>query len=151
MSTFGERLREERQRLGLNQTEFAACANVQKRAQINYESGERSPDADYLTAIAAAGADVQYIVTGVRRGDGLGLSAVQQAVLNAVDLLSLEKKVDAAQLAAAVVKLLAAEVRPAAAPEAPVERYEGSKQVFNGPVGDVAGRDIVKTSRKRKE
>ena len=148
MSTCGERLREERQRIGLNQTEFAGLAHVQKRAQINYESGERSPDATYLAAIAAAGADVQYIVTGVRRGDGIGLPAVQQAVLNAVDLLSLDKKVDAAQFAAAVVKLLASEVRTAAPP---AERYEGSKQVFNGAVGDVAGRDIVKTSRKRKE
>lgn len=150
MNSFGERLREERQRLGLNQTEFAGLAGVQKQAQLKYEKGERSPDANYLAAIAAAGADVQYIVTGVRRGDGIGLAAAQQAVLNAVDLLSLEKKVDAAQLAAAVVKLLAAEVHPTAPPAAPVERYEGSKQVFNGTVGDVAGRDIVKT-RKRKE
>ncbi|NMG29335.1 helix-turn-helix domain-containing protein [Aromatoleum evansii] len=147
----GERIKEERQRLGLNQTEFAALAGAAKRTQIDWEKGASSPTAEQLAAIATAGADVQYIVTGTRRGEGIGLPAVQQAVLNAVDLLSLEKKIDAAQLAAAVVKLLAAEVRPAAAAVAPVERYEGSKQVFNGPVGDVAGRDILKTGRKRKE
>ena len=31
-----------------------------------YEAGERSPDAAYLAAIAAAGADVLYILTGER-------------------------------------------------------------------------------------
>lgn len=66
MSTFESRLKEERQRLGFNQTDFAEMAGVQKRAQINYEKGERSPDGVYLAAIATAGADIQYIVTGVR-------------------------------------------------------------------------------------
>ncbi|GBL46234.1 hypothetical protein SFMTTN_2047 [Sulfuriferula multivorans] len=37
-------------------------------SQINYEKGERMPDAAYLSAIAAAGADVQYILTGLRAG-----------------------------------------------------------------------------------
>lgn len=36
------------------------------RSQRNYEKGERSPDADYLAALAAAGADVLYILTGQR-------------------------------------------------------------------------------------
>ncbi len=66
MSTTGDRLKEERQRLGLNQTDFGALAGVQKQAQLKYEKGERSPDADYLAAVAQAGTDVQYIITGVR-------------------------------------------------------------------------------------
>jgi transcriptional regulator with XRE-family HTH domain len=66
LNTFPNRLREERQRLGLNQTEFAEIAGVQKRAQVNYEAGERAPDTNYMTAIAAAGADVLYILTGER-------------------------------------------------------------------------------------
>jgi transcriptional regulator with XRE-family HTH domain len=99
------RLIEERERLGLNQDQMATAGGMKKRAYCYYESGERSPDASYLAAIASAGADVQYIVTGERRGEGLGESAVHQAVLDAVDLLSLEKKVDAQQLAKAVVKL----------------------------------------------
>lgn len=61
-----DRLKEERKRLGLNQTDFGKIAGVGKTTQINYESGERSPDAAYLAAIAAAGGDVQYIVTGTR-------------------------------------------------------------------------------------
>lgn len=63
---FGERLCEERKRLKLNQTEFGNIAGVTKASQVNYESGERSPNAEYLQAIAAAGADVQYILTGIR-------------------------------------------------------------------------------------
>lgn len=61
-----ERLKEERKRLGFNQTEFAALADTHRKSQFNYESGSRSPDSAYLAAVAAAGADVQYIVTGVR-------------------------------------------------------------------------------------
>ncbi|MBF0605707.1 MAG: helix-turn-helix transcriptional regulator [Nitrospirae bacterium] len=68
MNIFGERLREERKRLKLNQSQFAALGGVQVRAQIHYEKDERRPDADYLIAIAAAGADVTYIITGVRSG-----------------------------------------------------------------------------------
>lgn len=68
MNSFSDRLRDERKRLGLNQTELAELAGVQKRAQVNYEAGERSPDADYLASIAKAGADVLYILTGSREG-----------------------------------------------------------------------------------
>jgi transcriptional regulator with XRE-family HTH domain len=68
MRTSAERLKEERLRLGFNQTDFGAIAGVQKQAQIKYEKGERSPDADYLSAIATAGADVLYILTGQRAG-----------------------------------------------------------------------------------
>lgn len=82
MSTLSNRLREERQRLGLNQTEFAELAGVQKRAQVNYEAGERAPDTNYMAAIAAAGADVLYILTGGRTGPApVVLSAEEQTML----------------------------------------------------------------------
>jgi len=62
----GERLLEERERLGLSQTDLAELCGVTMRSQRNYEKGERQPDAAYLAAIAAAGADVLYILTGQR-------------------------------------------------------------------------------------
>ena len=68
MSTIGERLKEERLRLRMNQTEFGAQGGVKKFAQIHYEQGERRPDADYLAGIDSAGGDVLYIVTGKRSG-----------------------------------------------------------------------------------
>ena len=62
----GERLREEREKLEFNQADFAAKGGCTRKTQYNYEAGERAPDGAYLAAIAAAGADVQYILTGIR-------------------------------------------------------------------------------------
>jgi len=64
MDVFGERLRRERSRLGLNQTEFAALGAVKQRAQYQYEKGLRRPNSDYLIALAAAGVDIGYLLTG---------------------------------------------------------------------------------------
>jgi len=61
-----KRLHEERKRLRLSQEKFAALGGVHRRTQTGYEKGNRNPDAAYLSAIAAAGADVLYIITGIR-------------------------------------------------------------------------------------
>lgn len=53
--------------LGLNQADFAAISGQSKASQIRYESDERSPDGVYFAAIASAGADILYILTGERR------------------------------------------------------------------------------------
>ena len=66
MATIGMRLKEERLRLGLTQPEFAAVADAKTLSQIRYEADERSPDGNYFTAIAEHGADITYILTGVR-------------------------------------------------------------------------------------
>jgi transcriptional regulator with XRE-family HTH domain len=66
--TISERLKTERENLGLSQQALADACGISARSQRNYESGERSPDADYLAAIAKAGADVRYILTGSREG-----------------------------------------------------------------------------------
>lgn len=62
----GIRLREERERLGMTQESFGQAGGVLKRALIRYEKGERAPDATFLAALAAAGADVLYVLTGER-------------------------------------------------------------------------------------
>lgn len=58
------RLKGERERLGLTQTEMASHAGVGRKTQFNYETGERFPDAAYLAAVDGLGVDVQYVVTG---------------------------------------------------------------------------------------
>lgn len=63
-----DRLREVREALGLSQQAIAERCGITARSQRNYESGERLPDAGYLAAIAAAGADVLYILTGQHAG-----------------------------------------------------------------------------------
>ena len=60
------RLKEERLRLGFTQPDFAALAGRTKKTLIDYEKGSTSPDARFLAAIASAGADVLYILTGIR-------------------------------------------------------------------------------------
>lgn len=62
----GERLREERERLGLNQEELGQIGGVNRNTQGKYEKGERSPDLGYLAAVAEKGVDVLYVVTGTR-------------------------------------------------------------------------------------
>ncbi len=66
MSGLGERLREERKRLGLSQADFGALGGVKANAQGKYEADERSPDAAYLSGLSAAGVDVLYLLTGQR-------------------------------------------------------------------------------------
>lgn len=63
-STISERLREERQRLGLSQDGLASSGGVTRRSQGLYETGERTPGAAYLAKIADAGVDVVYVLTG---------------------------------------------------------------------------------------
>ncbi|MDF0732337.1 helix-turn-helix transcriptional regulator [Pseudomonas entomophila] len=75
----GERLKEERERLCLNQTEFAARAGASKNTQYNYEKGERSPDANYLIAAAGHGVDVLYVLTGERKREVSGSLTASEA------------------------------------------------------------------------
>lgn len=68
--------------MGLSQEKFGALGGVKKLAQINYEKGERHPDSAYLAAIAAAGADVLYVLTGERDGPApVTLSAEEETML----------------------------------------------------------------------
>ena len=64
--TIGARLREERARLGVSQTELAVACGIAKNTQLNYEKDERSPDAKYLAAVEALGMDVYYVLVGKR-------------------------------------------------------------------------------------
>lgn len=61
----GRRIFEERKRLNLTLPSFGDIGGVSKGSQILYEKG-RPPTADYLAAIASAGVDILYVLTGVR-------------------------------------------------------------------------------------
>lgn len=67
MNDLNQRLREERNRLGLTQEDFARSCGVGRRAQAAYEAGERVPDATYLMAAAKIGVDTRYLLSGFRR------------------------------------------------------------------------------------
>ncbi len=65
--TMGERLKEERQRIGVNQTVLAEKCGVTKNTQLAYEKGDRNPDTSYLAHAASLGVDILYLVTGERK------------------------------------------------------------------------------------
>lgn len=62
--TIGARLREERTRLGVSQTELAVACGIAKNTQLNYEKDDRSPDAAYLLLAKQMGIDVYYVLFG---------------------------------------------------------------------------------------
>ena len=70
MNSYCERLRDERDRLGLNQSSFGELSGITKKPQGLYERGEREPDGSYFQAISAAGCDVLYILTGRHEAAG---------------------------------------------------------------------------------
>ncbi|MNF77884.1 Helix-turn-helix domain protein [compost metagenome] len=67
----GERLKEERERLGLNQTEFGVLLGVSRGSQKNYELGASSLDLRYVAALEEHGVDAAFVLTG-RRSTPLG-------------------------------------------------------------------------------
>lgn len=77
----GKRLKDERERLGLSQTEFAGIAGAKKHAQINWEKGAASPNGKAFEAWAEAGVDVAYIITGQRVGPAEPLTPREQALV----------------------------------------------------------------------
>lgn len=95
--TISKRLLEERKRLKMNQTDFAEKAGTTKKSQIEYEKERLPAFATYLAAIAAAGVDVQYVLTGRRSSEPV-LTPEEKAVLAAWKNAS--KEVQAAALAA---------------------------------------------------
>jgi transcriptional regulator with XRE-family HTH domain len=131
MATIFERLKEERLRLDLNQTEFGELGGVQKDAQLKYESGKRKPDTEYLSAIAAAGADVQYILTGIR--SSAALTPDEQALLAGYRVLDARGK-------AGVFGVIGGLTQSPAS----------IGQQFNGTVGQVVHGDIANNKFKVK-
>lgn len=61
----GQRLKKERQRLGMSQAEMAGELGIAKKSQTNYELGHNAPAASYLSAAARIGVDVCFVLTGV--------------------------------------------------------------------------------------
>lgn len=77
-TTFGQRLRSERERLGITQAEFAEVGGIKRTTQHLYETGVRVPDLNYFLRIKESGADLSYLVLGERhethRQDAMAVS-----------------------------------------------------------------------------
>lgn len=64
MRNFAARLKQVREAMKLDVEPFAQACGVKKTAQYNYESGERSPNAEYLEKLATLGVDIHRLLTG---------------------------------------------------------------------------------------
>lgn len=66
MANIAERIKEERQRLGLSQEKFGGIAGVSKQTVIAWEKGSTSPTALQLAELSAQGFDALYVLAGER-------------------------------------------------------------------------------------
>jgi len=112
MSGIGDRLREERERLRLSQAAFGEIGGVKANAQGKYESGERFPGADYLAAVAEAGIDVLYVVTGERKPtQSESISAEEAGVLEHYRVLPEADRAAMARMATAMAEMAERDVK----------------------------------------
>jgi transcriptional regulator with XRE-family HTH domain len=91
----GSRLKSERLRLGLSQAEFASLGGVGKSSQIHYESGDRTPDSNYLIALSSHGVDVSYVLLGTTAGSAPAPTVDTELltqIIEAVDAWSNERE-----------------------------------------------------------
>lgn len=102
---FGERLKEERKRIGLTQVQLAEKAGIKRVTQYLYEKEESHPNYRYLEALSRVGIDLQYLLFGVKESQkSLQLTPeAAREIYKAVDivgrddngdLLPVERRVD---------------------------------------------------------
>ena len=102
----GERLREERERLGKNQTDFGVSAGVSRGTQKAYELESSSPDVRYLSGLQALGVDVYYLLTGSRvDADANNMSDTELTVLGHMREMSDTDRATLAHLAFAMAQV----------------------------------------------
>lgn len=86
--TFGMRLRCERDRLALQQSELAAAGGVRRVDQHLYETDIRVPEMEYLKNVAASGVDVIYLILGKRTAWG-DTNRIEMSTVHADELYRL--------------------------------------------------------------
>ena len=83
-ASYGDRLREERIRISLQQLDLADLCAVSRRTLSSWENGEAAPNAPALAVMAGQGIDVLYVVTGQRSGESEAtLAPAERALLQA--------------------------------------------------------------------
>lgn len=107
----GERLRQERRRLGLTQEDLASCTGIHRRTQANYERGKTAPDMAYFQALRRVGLDAKYVQTGTKSSpNDEQSSAAERLFLALCDALQIPlEKVYAAINGAAEVRMTSLE------------------------------------------
>ena len=109
MHSIGERLKEERKRLGLSQMELCELTGITRKTLFSYETGERSPNVLFLSALFDHDFDVDYILKGeLDRLRPSLLKKIQDAAESAFQMVnSTDIAVTPAQFAQMLTSLLA--------------------------------------------
>lgn len=107
--TFGERFRDERVRLDLTQDALGSFLETSRRTVAKWEANETYPDAKQLGLFAEKGADVLFIVTGVKAilGDAQGRAPHSPAERAAAVIQNLKLTEEDADLLTTVARRLA--------------------------------------------
>lgn len=143
----GNRLREERDRVGMTQPVFAEAVGAKKRTLIDWEKGVSSPTATQLEALAAIGVDVLYVLTGRRAPavNGLAVSEpgpVGHLTLPELGLIKGWRQLDAKgrQAVLAMIEALT-QGAPGRPPGAAVQTVTGRdvKQITTGDINQGNG------------
>jgi len=85
IDSLGERMRESRKALQLSQDDVASRCGVSREMWGKYERGAAIPGGEVLAAMAAAGFDIVYVLTGARTlpvSERATLSMRQRALLD---------------------------------------------------------------------
>lgn len=138
--TIGDRLREERERLGFSQAEFAALADKSERTQVDWEKGVSFPNAKNLEAFAEAGADVAYVVTGRAWGQS---STVKPVVLSSRERALVDSYRYASEAGRKALDAMGVALSDGSTSRAGAEREPAAKMTFHGSVGSVNDGDAV--------
>ena len=132
--SIGDRLREEREALGKTQSDLAVVAasldvpGATRQSQAKYEKGLASPSAAYMSAMATAGVDVLYVLTGQRDGSApQKVDPAEQVLLDSYRRCKPDAKANLIQTAA----LLSAGLAPPAAPKSSARPAPSSVKVGN--------------------
>lgn len=127
----GNRLKEERKRLGMTQEAMGLACGVAKRTQILFEQDAHLPGGAYFVAADELGVDVAYVLVG--RRDRLSESDA--------DLLDAWRNASISARAAALAALGGAVPAAAAAPRTAFENTSIGQQI-SGDV-DLSGQKVV--------
>ena len=86
---FGQRIKEERNRMGLTQEELALRLNIGYEHMNKIERGKRGCSIDILLNLAdILGVSTDYLLTGKRNGDVFIRDSVENVVAELVTLLA---------------------------------------------------------------
>ena len=142
--------------MGWSQQAAADAAGIRREMWARYEGGSE-PGAKALAGMAAAGADVVYILIGERSSAQPAHDAAEQVLLDSYRRCAAQARQHLIQTAALLAAGIAPDARKSAAPvKRPLqseksERPAAVQQVVGGSViGDMAAGNIHKGRTKRK-